>query len=139
MSDSQDDLVPHITEIVTAHIANNKVETADIPALIENVYAALAKVRSREGQAGMSEPTKLTPAVPIAQSVFPEYIISLEDGRKLRSMKRHLRAAYGMTPEQYRAKWGLPPDYPMVAPKYAESRSEIAKTRAFGRGKSSKP
>ena len=109
-------------EIVSAFVSNNPVPQSELPALIGNVYAALARI-FRE---------KLKPAVPINKSVTPDFLISLEDGKRYKSLKRHLRTAYNMTPEQYRAKWDLPPDYPMVAPNYAKKRSELARSMGLG-------
>ncbi len=115
--------------IVSAYVSNNTVATADIPALISQVYAALFRISSGQVAAPM-EPLK--PAVPVKRSITPEYIVCLEDGKKFKSLKRHLRTQYDMTPEQYREKWGLPPDYPMVAPNYAEARSRLAKQMGLG-------
>lgn len=115
--------------IVSAYVSNNTVASADIPGLIGQVYSALMRVSS--GQAGApAEPLK--PAVPVKRSVTAEYIVCLEDGKKFKSLKRHLRAQYDMTPERYREKWGLPPDYPMVAPNYAAARSQLAKQMGLG-------
>lgn len=122
------DLLPLVTDIVAAHLANNTVAVGDLPQLIRDVYGALASV----GGAGASEPERPTPAVPIKRSVTPDYIICLEDGKKLKMLKRHLRTAYGMSPEEYRERWGLPPDYPMVAPNYAKQRSRLAKEIGLG-------
>ena len=115
--------------IVSAYVSNNTVATADIPALISQVYAALFRISSGQVAAPM-EPLK--PAVPVKRSITPEYIVCLEDGKKFKSLKRHLRTQYDMTPEQYREKWGLAPDYPMVAPNYAEARSRLAKQMGLG-------
>jgi predicted transcriptional regulator len=115
--------------IVSAYVSNNTVPSADVPNLISQVHAALKRVSSGQATAP-AEPLK--PAVPVKRSVTPEHIVCLEDGHKFKSLKRHLRTRYGMTPEQYREKWGLPPDYPMVAPKYAEARSQLAKQMGLG-------
>jgi predicted transcriptional regulator len=115
--------------IVSAYVSNNTVPSADVPNLINQVHAALKRVSGGQA-AAPAEPLK--PAVPVKRSVTPEYIICLEDGLKFKSLKRHLRTRYGMTPEQYREKWGLAPDYPMVAPKYAEARSQLAKQMGLG-------
>lgn len=116
-------------DIVSAYVSNNSVSAAEIPALINQVHAALMRVSA--GQAELAaEPPK--PAVPVKKSITPDYIICLEDGKKFKSLKRHLRTQYGLSPEQYREKWGLPPDYPMVAPKYAEARSQLAKQMGLG-------
>src|SRR5581483_649387 len=116
-------------EIVSAYVSNNTVAVADIPALINQVHAALVRVASGS-EAASSEP--LRPAVPVKRSITPEYLVCLEDGKKFKSLKRHLRSQYGMTPEQYREKWGLAPDYPMVAPNYAATRSQLAKQMGLG-------
>jgi predicted transcriptional regulator len=105
------------------------VASADIPALISQVHTALQRVSSGEAQAS-TEPLK--PAVPVKKSINPDFIICLEDGKKFKSLKRHLRTQYNMTPEQYREKWGLPADYPMVAPNYAAARSQLAKQMGLG-------
>jgi predicted transcriptional regulator len=118
-------------DIVSAYVSNNSVALADLPKVIADVHAAL--IRLAEGEE-RDEPadSKLTPAVPIKKSITPDYIISLEDGQKYKSLKRHLKSQYGITPDEYRAKWGLPPDYPMVAPNYAKSRSDLAKQMGLG-------
>ncbi len=115
--------------IVSAYVSNNPVAAADIPALINQVHAALIRVSAGQGEAAV-EPPK--PAVTVRKSVTPEYLVCLEDGKKFKSLKRHLRSQYNMTPEQYREKWGLPPDYPMVAPNYAAARSQLAKQMGLG-------
>ncbi len=115
--------------IVSAYVSNNSVAAADIPALINQVHAALAGVSGKSGEAP-SEPLK--PAVAVKKSITPEYIVCLEDGKKFKSLKRHLRTQYNMTPEQYREKWNLGPDYPMVAPNYAAARSQLAKEMGLG-------
>jgi predicted transcriptional regulator len=116
-------------DIVSAYVSNNSVPSAEIGNLIGQVFSALKRVSG--GQvATPTEPPK--PAVPIKRSVTDEYIICLEDGLKFKSLKRHLRTRYNMTPDQYREKWGLPPDYSMVAPKYAEARSQLAKQMGLG-------
>jgi predicted transcriptional regulator len=122
-------------QIVSAHIANNKVAAEELPALIQQVYGALSG--SSTGTAAPA-PTRAVPverprpAVAVSKSVFNEYIVCLEDGKKLKMLKRHLQTAYGMTPEQYRAKWSLDPEYPMVAPEYAKKRSALAKAIGLG-------
>ena len=116
-------------EIVSAYVSNNTVASADIPALINQVHTALLRVSNGEAPTS-SEPLK--PAVPVKRSINPDYIDCLEDGKKFKSLKRHLRTQYNMTPEQYREKWGLPVDYPMVAPNYAEARSQLAKQMGLG-------
>ncbi len=115
-------------QIVSAHVSNNTVASENLSGLIRQVHQALANV----GQAA-PEPEKPQPAVPVKRSVFPDYIVCLEDGKKLKMLKRHLQSAYNMTPEAYRERWGLPPDYPMVAPNYAERRSALARQIGLGR------
>lgn len=117
------------TEIVSAHLANNQVVQADVPELIQQVYSKLNELATSEEAAAV----ELVPAVPIKKSVTDDYIICLEDGKKLKMLKRHLMTAYGMTPDEYRAKWGLRHDYPMVAPSYAKKRQELAKKIGLGR------
>jgi predicted transcriptional regulator len=118
-----------VADIVSAYVSNNSVPAADLPVLLNSVYAALTK--SAQGQ--QEEPkVELTPAVSVKKSLTPDYIVCLEDGKKFKSLKRHLRTTYDMTPEQYRAKWSLPADYPMVAPNYAKARSELARTMGLG-------
>jgi predicted transcriptional regulator len=115
-------------QIVAAHVEHNTVQAEALPSLIERVYHTLRDV----GQAP-TEPTRPTPAVPVKQSVKPDFIVCLEDGKKLKMLKRHLMTAYKMTPAQYRTRWGLPADYPMVAPSYAKVRSSLAKKIGLGR------
>ena len=116
--------------IVSAYVSNNTVSSAEIPALISQVYSALMRVSTDAAVAGPAEPLK--PAVSIKRSITPEYLVCLEDGKKFKSLKRHLRTQYQMTPDQYRAKWNLPADYPMVAPNYAAVRSQLAKQMGLG-------
>ena len=116
-------------EIVSAYVSNNTVPAAEIPALISQVHTALSRVSGKSGDAP-AEPLK--PAVSVKKSITPEYIVCLEDGKKFKSLKRHLRTQYNMTPEQYREKWGLNADYPMVAPNYAAARSQLAKQMGLG-------
>jgi predicted transcriptional regulator len=115
------------TEIVSAHVANNTVTLGDLPQLIQDVYKTLSSVGSEPAQ-----PERPQPAVPVKRSVAADYIICLEDGKKLKMLKRHLKTAYDMTPEDYRERWGLPADYPMVAPNYAAHRSSLAKQIGLG-------
>jgi predicted transcriptional regulator len=115
-------------DIVSAFVTNNSIPAAELPALIGTVHTALKQVAN----GGVQPREELKPAVPIKKSITADYVICLEDGRKLKSLKRHLRSAYGLTPDQYRAKWGLEPDYPMVAPNYAKKRSELAKSMGLG-------
>ena len=122
------DLLELTAQIVSAHVSNNGVDTDALPALIHEVHRTLAGL----GQVAIPD-DKLLPAVAIRKSVFPDYIVCLEDGKKLKMLKRHLKTAYGMTPEAYRERWGLPPDYPMVAPSYASHRSSLAKKIGLGR------
>jgi predicted transcriptional regulator len=118
-------------QIVSAHAAHNEVTMEALPDLIRSVYAALTGVDGAGGTTPAAE--KPRPAVPISKSVFPDYIVCLEDGKKLTMLRRHLQTSYGLTPEQYRTRWGLPPHYPMVAPNYAARRSAIAKEQGLGR------
>src|SRR3954467_11518133 len=113
-------------DIVSAFVSHNSVPAADLPALIGNVHAALNTLATGSAQQAVEEPK--APAVAIKKSVQPDYIVCLDDGKRFKSLKRHLRTTYNMTPEQYRAKWGLPASYPMVAPNYAATRSELAKS-----------
>jgi predicted transcriptional regulator len=130
---AQADLTELTTTIVAAYVARNNVQVADLPTLISTVRQALAGLGKPQEQA---EPAaELKPAVSIKKSVTPEYIICLEDGKKLKMLKRHLHSSYGMTPDEYRAKWGLPADYPMVAPNYAQARSKLALELGLGRRK----
>ena len=123
-------LLPMVTEIVAAHLSNNTVTMTEIPRLINEVYAALSNL----GQAQHKSAERQEPAIPLKKSVTADYIVCLEDGKKLKMLKRHLRTAYGLTPEQYREKWGLPADYPMVAPNYAKKRSTLARQIGLGTG-----
>ena len=116
-------------DIVSAFVSNNSVPAADLPALIGSVHEALNRVASGSTEQPQEE---LRPAVPIRKSVQPDYIVCLEDGKRFKSLKRHLRTTYNMTPDQYRAKWRLPHDYPMVAPNYAAARSNLAKQIGLG-------
>jgi len=126
-----DPLVAHAADIVVAYVSRNAVSTADLPALIRNVHSALSTIVTPQIQ---KEPApELVPAVPVRRSITPEQIICLEDGKAFKSLKRHLRTSYNLTPEQYRAKWGLPVDYPMVAPNYSSTRSRLAKENGLGR------
>jgi len=127
-NESRSSLLDLTAQIVSAHVSNNSTSSESLPELIRQVFRAL----DGAGQAE-PEPEKLQPAVPIKRSVFPDYIVCLEDGKKLKMLKRHLQSAYGMTPEQYRERWGLPSDYPMVAPNYAERRSTLAREIGLGR------
>ncbi len=119
-------------EIVAAYVSNNSVAAADLPRIIGEVHSSLQRLAAGEAAAVPVPEVKLVPAVPIKKSVTPDFIICLEDGQKFRSLKRHLMASYEMTPDQYRAKWGLSDDYPMVAPNYAAERSAMAKAMGLG-------
>ena len=125
---SRDDLLAFTTEIVSAYLANNTMPSTEIPGVIEQVFKTLANVNTDVNMT-VDRPQ---PAVPIKKSVTPDYLICLEDGKKLKMLKRHLKTAYNMTPEEYRERWGLPADYPMVAPNYAKQRSELAKEIGLG-------
>lgn len=129
MSDNNIDVVGLSADIVAAYVANNPVPASELPGLIATTHAALLGL-GRETAAAATE--KLVPAVPIKKSITPDAIICLEDGQAFKTLKRHLNIKYGLSPEQYREKWGLPADYPMVAPNYAESRSKIAKSLGLG-------
>lgn len=125
------DLLRMTAEIVSAYVGQNALPAQQLPEVIHTVYVTLTGLQSGPVEV-QAEPAR--PAVPIKKSVTPEYIVCLEDGKKLKMLKRHLRSTYDMTPDEYRAKWGLPPDYPMVAPNYAAQRSEFAKKIGLGRG-----
>ena len=129
MSDANKSFVDQTAAIVSAYVSNNATAAADIPALIGQIHAALVRV-SLGGSEAIPEPAR--PAVPVKKSVTSDYLVCLEDGKRFKSLKRHLRAQYNMSPEQYREKWGLPADYPMVAPSYAVKRSQLAKTMGAG-------
>jgi predicted transcriptional regulator len=149
MSDAlkNDPLLPLVTEIVVAYLSHNTVAMNEIPRLIAETRAALAHSGTSGGGAAAVRPTgghavapaDREPAVPVKKSVTPDYLICLEDGIKLKMLKRHLRTAYDMTPEQYRERWGLPADYPMVAPNYAKKRSSLAREFGLGRGGRKRP
>ena len=123
------ELIDLTADIVSAYVSNNSISAGELPGLIAEVYQAL----NRTGSGVVApEPEPLKPAVNPKKSVFPDYIICLEDGKKFKSLKRHLRTHYDLSPEEYREKWGLPADYPMVAPNYAQARSELAKKMGLG-------
>jgi predicted transcriptional regulator len=126
--DSSNDLLALTTEIVAAHVSNNTVSVGDLPTLINQVYQSLASI----GQSPAVSTERPQPAVSVKRSVHSDYIICLEDGKKLKMLKRHLKTAYNMTPEEYRDRWQLPADYPMVAPNYARQRSRLAKEIGLG-------
>jgi predicted transcriptional regulator len=125
------DLLSCTTEIVSAHLSNNQIAAEEIPALIQRVYKTLAGVNTIESGSVSSE--RPQPAVPIKRSVTPDHIVCLEDGKRLKMLKRHLKTAYNMSPEEYRERWGLPADYPMVAPNYARQRSRLAHDIGLGK------
>jgi len=124
----QETLIALTADIVAAHVSNNSVAVSDLPVLIQNVHGALTGL----GDAAAVSEVKQEPAVSVRSSIKPDFIICLEDGKKLKMLKRHLMIHYQMTPEQYRAKWNLPADYPMVAPNYAEQRRTLAKSIGLG-------
>jgi predicted transcriptional regulator len=132
---SQTDVLRMSVDIVSAYLSNNSVAAEQVPEVINTVFSALNSLNGG-GPDGATEPPK--PAVSVRRSVTPDYIVCLEDGKKLKMLKRHLRAAYGMSPNDYRAKWSLPADYPMVAPNYAKQRSAFAKKIGLGRKKGEK-
>lgn len=122
-----EDILALTAKIVAAHVSNNTVPLSDLPGLIQQVHQALSGVGSSAAAA-----VRPQPAVPVKKSVLPDYIVCLEDGKKLKMLKRHLKTAYNLTPEQYRERWGLPADYPMVAPNYAKQRSQLARDLGLG-------
>ena len=129
--DEKTEIIEMTADIVSAYVGNNTVAAADLASLIQSVHSALS---------GVTNPTETVeaapkePAVPIKRSIQPDHLVCLEDGRKFKSLKRHLRTKYNMSPEEYRAKWNLPKDYPMVAPNYAKARSDLAKQMGLGQG-----
>ena len=128
---ADDELLRMTAEVVSAYVSNNTLATGQLGDVIQSVYNSL---RGLEGHVAEPPAEPLRPAVPIRKSVTPEFLICLEDGKKFKSLKRHLRTKYNMSPEEYRAKWGLPKDYPMVAPNYAKARSDLAKQMGLGQG-----
>ncbi len=133
-NNDSDDLLGLTEKIVSAHVGNNAMSSSGLPNLIKTVHAALTNIIT----AGEAPPTP-EPAVPIKQSVTPSHIACLEDGKKFKMLKRHLRTDHNMTPKEYRERWGLAPDYPIVAPKYAQKRSELAKKIGLGRKPGERP
>lgn len=138
MADPADrsELLALTAEIVAAHVSNNKLEAGDLPALIRQVYGTLAGIGAEPAElvaGGAAD--RPAPAVPVKKSVTPDYIVCLEDGKKLKMLKRHLMSHYKLTPEQYRDRWNLPPEYPMVAPNYAIRRQVLAKKIGLGKGR----
>jgi predicted transcriptional regulator len=127
---SQQDLVTMTVDIVAAYVSNKSVDPDQLPEVINTVFTSLSSLNSPKG---VEENAPLKPAVSIKRSITPDYIVCLEDGKKLKMLKRHLRTAYGLTPDDYRTKWGLPSDYPMVAPNYAQRRSHFAKQIGLGK------
>lgn len=125
------ELLEMTADIVSAYVGNNTVSAETLPSLIASIHAALSGVSNGPVEA---EPEPKEPAVPIRKSIAPDFLICLEDGRKFKSLKRHLRTKYDMSPEEYRTKWGLAKDYPMVAPNYAKARSDLAKQMGLGQG-----
>lgn len=132
MSDNTNpgEMISLTADVVSAYVSNNVIPASELPNVINSIHNSLLSLSNP--QASKPEPETLTPAVSVKKSVNPDYIICLEDGKKFKSLKRHLRTKYDMTPDQYRAKWGLPADYPMVAPNYAAARSELAKAMGLG-------
>ncbi len=127
--DTRNDLVEMAADIVSAYVSANQVPPSEIPALIRTVYASLQQIA---GSSPAAVASAQEPAVPVKKSITPDYIVCLEDGKKFKSLKRHLRTKYSMTPDEYRTKWALPHDYPMVAPNYAKERSNLAKRMGLG-------
>ncbi len=129
--DDKSEVIEMTADIVAAYVGANSVAASDLPALIQSVHRALSGVAAGSD---VAEAAPKEPAVPVKRSITPDYLVCLEDGRKFKSLKRHLRTKYNMSPEDYRAKWGLAKDYPMVAPNYAKARSELAKQMGLGQG-----
>ncbi len=129
--DQKSEVIEMTADIVSAYVGNNSVSAADLPALIQSVHRALNGVSNNVETV---EAAPKEPAVSVRRSITPDFLICLEDGRKFKSLKRHLRTKYNISPEEYRAKWGLPKDYPMVAPNYAKARSDLAKQMGLGQG-----
>lgn len=125
---NKDELLALTADIVASHVSNNSVPVSDLPVLIEQVFKTLASVGGGDAQTN----DRPQPAVPIKRSVTPDYLVCLEDGKKLKMLKRHLKTRYSMTPDEYRDRWGLPADYPMVAPNYAKQRRALAKKIGLG-------
>jgi len=125
-----DELLRMTTDVVAAYVSQNRLGSTDVPEVIQTVYASLARLNDSRPAPPIELPK---PAVPVKRSVMPDYLVCLEDGKRLKMLKRYLRTTYGLSPEEYRAKWGLAPDYPMVAPNYAAQRSTFAKKIGLGR------
>ena len=134
--ESDEDILKLVTEIVAAYVSKNTVAASELPAIIKNVHATLGGFSGSPALKGGTAPRP--PAVPVKKSVTPDHIVCLEDGKKLKMLKRYLRSRYKMSPDEYRARWNLPPDYPMVAPNYAARRSEFAKKIGLGKGGAAK-
>ncbi|MEM1021803.1 MAG: MucR family transcriptional regulator [Sphingomonadales bacterium] len=128
---SSEDILSLTADIVSSHVSNNTVAVSDVPNLIKQVYQSLATLETPEEE----EAPRPEPAVSIRKSIQPDYIVCLEDGKKLKMLKRHLKTRYDMTPDEYRERWNLPSDYPMVAPNYAEQRRKLAKQIGLGKGR----
>ena len=129
--EDRSEVIEMTADIVSAFVSNNSVPAAEVPGLIQSVHRALSTISTNSEPA---EAAPREPAVPVKKSVNPDFIVCLEDGRKFKSLKRHLRTKYNMSPEEYRSKWGLAKDYPMVAPNYAKARSDLAKQMGLGQG-----
>ena len=129
--DDKSEIIEMTADIVSAYVGNNSVSAVDLPSLIQSVHRALSGVTNG---AEPVEAAPKEPAVPVKRSITPDYLVCLEDGRKFKSLKRHLRTKYNLSPEDYRSKWGLAKDYPMVAPNYAKARSDLAKQMGLGQG-----
>ncbi|WP_377843887.1 MucR family transcriptional regulator [Bosea sp. UC22_33] len=136
MAEEGENLIALVADIVSAYVSNNSVPAADLPGLIATTHAAITGLGTPPAPVVEERPT---PVVSIKRSITPEFLICLEDGKKFKSLKRHLRTAYNMSPEDYRARWGLPADYPMVAPAYAEARSTLAKKMGLGQQRRKTP
>jgi predicted transcriptional regulator len=137
MADPADrsELLALTAEIVAAHVSNNKLDAAELPGLIRQIYGTLAGIGAEPAELAASAAGRPAPAVPVKKSVTPDYIVCLEDGKKLKMLKRHLMSHYHLTPDQYRERWSLPADYPMVAPNYAIRRQVLAKKIGLGKGR----
>ena len=129
--DDKSEIIEMTADIVSAYVGNNSVSANDLPSLIQSVHRALSGVT---GGVEVIEAAPKEPAVPVKRSITPDFLVCLEDGRKFKSLKRHLRTKYNLSPEDYRAKWSLAKDYPMVAPNYAKARSDLAKQMGLGQG-----
>ncbi|WP_199084631.1 MucR family transcriptional regulator [Bosea sp. ASV33] len=136
MAEANENLIGLVADIVSAYVSNNSVPAAELPALIATTHVAISRLGSEPAPVVEEKPA---PAVSIKKSITADFLICLEDGKKFKSLKRHLRTAYNITPEEYRARWGLPADYPMVAPAYAEARSTLAKKMGLGQQRRKSP